>query len=151
MHLAHDIAEKWMERMILSAQELSAALRVTQPDPFRNPVGYTIRRSLTQLVEQLLGDMDAHAIDAALDAIVRIRAVQDVTLSQALGFVIQLRSVLQELPETPDLVRMDSRIDQLAQAAFDKYMQCREQIVLARIHETERLTRRSRYAGKVHA
>jgi hypothetical protein len=85
--------------------------------------------------------MDAAAIDSALDVILRIRAVQDMSPSQAVGFVVQLRSILREAPATFDLPLLEKRIDQLSLAAFDKYMQCREQAFAARLHEAERLTR----------
>ena len=88
--------------------------------------------------------MNSDTIDSALDAVLRIRAVQDVSPSQAVGFVIQLRSVLREAPATFDLPLLESRIDQLSLAAFDKYMQCREQAFAARLHEAERLSRTHR-------
>ena len=151
MTLQQAIVEKWIEQMIESETEPPTALRASEPDPFRNPVAYTIRRSLGQLWEQLQGDMDPMAIDLALDAVVRIRAVQDISPSEAVGFVIQLRSILRQQPAGFDLVLLENRIDGLTLAAFDKYMECREQILAARLHEKERLTRAHRVAGKAGA
>ena len=152
MNPSQEIVEKWIGRMAESHHgDPLAALRAPDPDPFRNPVGHTIRRSLAQLWEQLQGDMDLDAIDSALDAVIRIRAVQDIAPSDAVGFVIQLRSILRQQPAGFDLVLLENRIDQLTLAAFDKYMECREQILAARLHEKERLTRAHRVAGKVGA
>ena len=145
---SQQIVEKWIGQIIESHAEASAALRAAAPDPFRNPVGHTIRRSLAKLWEQLQGDMDPDAIDSALDAVIRIRAVQDMPLSEAVGFPIQLRSILREEPAGFDLVLLEKRIDELALAASNKYMKCREQVLAARLHEKERLTRAHRVGGK---
>jgi|SRR5271157_23814 len=151
MNIDSEILERWIEKIADSHPQHSGALRAPQPDPFRNPVGYAIRKSLAQLWEQLQGDMDPDAIDSALDTVLRIRAVQDMSPSEAVGFVIQLRSILRQVPATFDLVLLENRIDQLTLAAFDKYMQCREQILAARLHESERLSRAHRVAGKAGA
>ncbi len=144
MNTESEIVEKWIGKLADADPPLSSALRAVDPDPFRNPVAYAIRQSLAQLWEQLQGNMNSDTIDSALDAVLRIRAVQDVSPSQAVGFVIQLRSVLREAPATFDLPLLESRIDQLSLAAFDKYMQCREQAFAARLHEAERLSRTHR-------
>jgi hypothetical protein len=144
MNTESDIVEKWIGKVADADPRLSSALRAADPDPFRNPVAYAVRTSLAQLWEQMQGGMDAAAIDSALDTVLRIRAVQDMSPSQAVGFVIQLRSILREAPAAFDLPLLESRIDQLSLAAFDKYMQCREQAFAARLHETERLSRTHR-------
>jgi len=144
-----EILETWIETLADSHPQHSAALRIPKPDPFRNPVAYAIRQSLTQIWEQLQGDMNPDVIDASLDNVLRIRAVQDLSPSQAVGFVVQLRSILRKAFPTHDLTLLENRIDQLSLAAFDKYMQCRQQINAVRLHEAERLTHR--VAGKVSA
>ncbi len=112
-----------------------------QDDPFRNPVGHTLRQSLTSLFEQLQGDMDANGIAPALDAIIRIRAVQDLTPSQAVEFLFLLKPIMRELAPEQDQVRLADRIDRLALMAFDKYMQCREQVAEVRWSERQRSVR----------
>lgn len=149
MNPEDEILEKWVEKLADSHPQNASALRAPSPDPFRNPVGFATRRSLEQLWEQLQGDMNPAAIDSALDTVLRIRALQDVSPSQAVSFIIELRSILREIPASFDLALLDSRIDQLTLAAFDKYTQCRDQICAVRLHEMERLIRTHRVAGKV--
>ena len=151
MNTEKEILEKWIEKLADSHPRNASALRAPKPDPFRNPVGYAIRTSLAQIWEQLQGHMDWNVIDPALDTVLRIRAVQDMSLSQAVGFIIPLRSILRQVPGTFDLALLENRIDQLMLAAFDKYTQCRDQIRAVRLHETERLTRTRRVAGKAGA
>lgn len=136
MSTADPILEQWIARTIQSYPSAAIAFLSGQEDPFRNPVGHTLRRSLTVLFEQLTGEMDTGCIAPALDAIVRIRAVQDLTASQAVGFVFLLKSVLRERGAECDRVALDERIDRLALMAFDKYMQCREKLSEIRAKES---------------
>ena len=151
MNPESEILEKWIEKLANSHPQNAATLRAPKPDPFRNPVGYAIRMSLEQIWEQLQGGMDRDAIDSALDTVLRIRTVQDISPSEAVGFVIPLRWILRQAPGTFDLALLENRIDQLMQAAFDKYTQCRDQLRAVHLHETERLTRTRRVAGKAGA
>ena len=136
------IPERWIAETIQSYPPSAVPFLAGEGDPFRNPVGHTLRESLTALFEQLQGDMDTDRIATALDAIIRIRAVQDLTASQAVGFVFLLKPILLELqPErNPVLlgVLLNERIDRLALMAFDKYMQCREQLAEIRVSEGRR-------------
>ncbi|MGA3054051.1 MAG: RsbRD N-terminal domain-containing protein [Candidatus Korobacteraceae bacterium] len=139
MNTDREILEKWIGRLADSQPEQFASLRAPDPDPFRNPVGYAVRESLSQIWQQLLTEMDQNVIDAALDTVLRIRAVQEVSPGQAVGFVFQLRPLIRDLSTTLDLAVLESRIDQLILVAFDKYTQCREEIIAVRFHEAERL------------
>lgn len=149
MNPEQEILEKWIEGLTDSRPEPATALRSAQPDPFRNPVGYTIRKGLSQLWEQLLREMDPDTVDAALDSILRIRAVQDVSPNEAVRFVADLRPLLGLLHSELDRTLVEGRMDRLAMAALDKYLQCREQINVVRLHEAERLRGAHRAAWKV--
>ena len=66
--------------------------------PFRNPVGHPLRESLTTLVrESCSGDGWKARIAPALDALVRLRAVQDFRPSDALRFIFDLRGLIAEV------------------------------------------------------
>ncbi len=132
------ILEQWIARTIQSYPSTAVPFLSREDDPFRTPVGHTLRQSLTTLFEQLRGSMDAGQIAPALDAIIRIRAVQDLTASQAVGFVFLLKPILRELAPESDQVALNERIDRLALMAFDKYMQCREQLAEIRVSEGRR-------------
>ncbi len=134
--IAHGpILEQWIASTIQSYPPASVPFLSGENDPFRNPVGHTVRESLTTLFEQLRGNMDTKRIAPALDAIIRIRAVQDFTASQAVGFVFLLKPILRELAEKNEQALLHDRIDRLALMAFDKYMQCREQVAEIRARE----------------
>jgi hypothetical protein len=141
------ILEEWIAKTIQSYSRAAIPFLSGEDDPFRNPVGHTLRRSLAILWEQLQGNMDASQIAPALDAIIRIRAVQDLTPSQAVGFVFLLKPILRELGPQHDQVSLGERIDRLALMAFDNYLRCREQIAEIRIKEGWRNIRACSAAG----
>lgn len=138
MSARQPILEQWIARTIQEYPSAALTFISQEKDPFRNPVGHTVRQSLTVLFDQLQGQMDPGAIEPALDAIIRLRAVQDFTASQAVRFVFALKSVLREDEPASDQARLDERIDQLALMTFDKYMQCREQLAEIRIKDSRR-------------
>lgn len=105
----------------------------SQSDPFQNPVGQRTFQSLQVLVDLLSDDPDPEAVRKALDPIIRIRAIQDFSPSKAVGFVFELKEVIHQARPEINLTddqwhRLDRRIDDMAMAAFDVFMECREKI-----------------------
>jgi hypothetical protein len=148
MQAREAILEQWIARTAESYPCQASATLTQERDQFRNPVGHTLRQSLSELWQQLSGEMNTSAIDRALDAMIRILAVQGFTPRQAAGCVLSLKSVLQELPSGSGAPFPEGRIDQLALMALDKYRQCREQIAAIRTNEYERATWIERRIGK---
>lgn len=142
--IAESVAELWIARTLASYPAATLPLLRGEQDPFRNPAGHVIKESLTTLARELLGEMDEKAIAPALDALVRLRAVQDFRPSEALRFVFDLRAIVAELAEEVPQ-SLDSRIDALALMAFDQYMARRDQI--AGLREKE-LRLRMQFAAK---
>ena len=143
MDATEAILERWVARTAESYPRHAAALLRKEHDPFRNPVGDTLRRSLSHLVRELSGEMDATAIDSALDPIIRLQVVQGFAPDDAVRFVSLLKPILRELePERISVVDGgkidDGRIDRLAVIATDKYAQCREQLARIRADEVRR-------------
>ena len=142
MSVDEAIVERWVERTLTSYPAETLPFLSGEQDPFRNPVGQTLRKNLATLVHELLGTMDKNRIAEALDALVRMRAVQNFSPADAVRFVFGLREVIQGtsgvVPES-----LQSRIDELALMTFDQYMSCREQIFELRVNE---LRSRTRYA-----
>ncbi len=138
MSASEAMVAQWFARTAETYPELTQHFLAAERDQFRNPVGHILRESLATLLQQLFGDMDAERIATALDPIVRIRAVQDFTPSQAIGFVFLLKSIVREHSPEADPGALDARIDRLALMAFDNYMKCREQIAQLRVNESRR-------------
>jgi hypothetical protein len=135
----------------------SVTLLKSEQDPFTNPVGSTFRREIEVILDGLAAGCDTENMALSLDAIVRVRAVQEFRPSEALAFMVHLkkaiREELQEIRMSPeflnDLAGLDLRIDELTLAAFDLYMACREKI--AEIQVGEARAERDRLARVVQA
>jgi hypothetical protein len=109
-------------------------------------VGNSLRLGTQGIVETFLREADSEKIHGHLCEIVKIRAVQQFSPSEAVGFVFRLkeavRAGLGKAAAEPrffaDLAKLDDRIDQIALAAFDVFTQCREQVNELRLNEVKR-------------
>jgi len=90
------IVAGWLSRTLESYPERNRRFLLQERDAFRNPAGHAFREALPALLDELLGAMDCARIEALLDGIVRIRAVQDFTAGQAVAFVFLLKKVIRD-------------------------------------------------------
>lgn len=140
------IIKRWLDRVLKTYPADTQVFFRKQKDRFANPVGQTLAREMEGLFAQLLEGADRDKVSPFLDRIIRIRAVQDFSPSEALAFIFQLKDIVREelggalaqngLAE--ELRRFESRIDELAQVAFDLYGACREKIYQVRLNEERR-------------
>lgn len=136
------ILKSWFQATIDSYPADTARFLRSQRDPFANPVGQTTYRSLEALLDGLIKGAGPDAITVALDPIIRIRAVQTFTPSMATRFVFALKGIVRQhlAPDGGDaggeMAELDRRIDEMALAAFDGYMACREKIFELKANES---------------
>ncbi|HLA77135.1 MAG TPA: RsbRD N-terminal domain-containing protein [Vicinamibacteria bacterium] len=142
------ILERWRQMIFDSYPPEAARFLRGERDRFHNPVGYTILRGTEVVFDGFVLGRETGSVAEALEAMVRLRAVQDYSPSQAVALVFWLRRVIrQHLREYPvgaelrqELLGLEDRIDQLALSAFDLYMGCRERIFEIRTQEIKRRT-----------
>lgn len=140
------IVGRWVDAVLSAYPADSAALFQAQQDPFANPLGHTVREGARDVFQVILNGMDPDELKSRLDPIVRIRAVQQLSTTEALSFVFSLRSIIRDvIPESEaepgfgaDLKAMDAAIDQVALAAFELYAARREEVAELRIREVKR-------------
>ncbi|HUB32563.1 MAG TPA: RsbRD N-terminal domain-containing protein [Bryobacteraceae bacterium] len=138
METRQAIAEQWLGCALRTSSGPAAALVAPERDRFRNPAGYTLRRAMSVLLDELLLGMDRERIAEALDSIVQLRAVQDLPPGRALAFLFQLKPILAEFAPGEGLDQLYARIDEMALAAFDLYLKYRERAFEARSNEVKR-------------
>lgn len=139
------ILERWFQLIVETHPAITSRFLKQEKDRFVNPVGYTIRQEIETLYDELLQGMDFGKLCASLDNIIRIRSVQDFSPSQAIVFVFllkkaireELASEIREKQLFEELLRFESRIDELALLAFDIYMKCREKVYEIRVNEVK--------------
>lgn len=155
------ILERWY-RAIIDTYPSESAKYFNNKDPFANPVGLTISDTIGSLYDSLFQEeVDREAVSQSLDGMIRIRAVQDFSPSQAIAFVFRLKEVIRaELSgriepgkAAEEWVRLEERIDRLALISFDVFMKCREKIYELRTHEFKsrawRLLERANMVGVI--
>lgn len=135
------ILSVWAERTLDSYT--SSGFFKKSLDTIANPTGANIREGLSRILDLLLAGGDQQEYTRPLDQIIRIRAVQDFSPSQAVVPFLELKWIIRQILNdnkntrhlTQELTDLDCEIDRLALAAFDKYMECREQLFQVRIKE----------------
>nr|HID59584.1 hypothetical protein [Desulfobacterales bacterium] len=141
------ILNKWIDLILETYPVEAAEFFKRKKDRFANPVGYTIFHEIEALYEELLrGATESDKVSQLLDRIVKIRAVQDFSPSQAIGFVFLLKKVIRKELEdeileekiAEDLLEFESRLDELALLSFDIYMKCREKIYEIKTNEVKK-------------
>jgi hypothetical protein len=136
-----DIQALWLERTLNSYT--SPGFFKKAKDPFANPVGVNTRKALEDILALLLSGAEQNEFSDALDQLIRMRAVQDLTPAHAVAPLLELKWVIKQIFRNdektksllPDLDNLDCDIDRVALAGFDMYMQCREQLHQCRIRE----------------
>jgi hypothetical protein len=141
------ILETWVERALASYPAPTAGRLKREQDPFLNPVGSTIRRELAAILDGVLDGVEPENVGASLDAIVRIRAVQDFDPSRALAFLFELKDVLRERAgrdaASGELLALFAAVDRIILLAFDQFVACREKIFEIRVGEIRNQTHRA--------
>jgi hypothetical protein len=139
-----EILKSWFQATVDSYPADTAQFLKGQKDPFANPVGKTTHQSLDALLDALATGAGRDEMVAALDPILRIRAVQTFTPSKATSFVFSLKQIVrQHLPDAGpdaqgDMNDLERGIDEMAMAAFDIYVACREKIYELKANESRK-------------
>ena len=134
-----DIIKKWQERIFLLYPADSKKFLTSETDQFANPVGFSIKEKTDNLFTVLIDEdeFNQEKVESILDEVIRIRAIQDFSPSQAVTFIYLLKDVItDELRNSsepvkdmfPDVVSFYDKIDRAVLTAFDIYSKCREKL-----------------------
>jgi hypothetical protein len=154
MRLEHLLSEKkaaiiarWFDVILDTYPADTSTFLKQQKNRFTNPVGQTILQGIESIFDELLQDGDPEKISPFLDNIIRIRAVQDFTPSQAVSFIFSLKNVMREELGTEsgehlfrELRELEDKIDSLALLCFDIFVKCREQLYDIKANELRKMT-----------
>jgi RsbT co-antagonist protein rsbRD N-terminal domain len=146
------ILERWFELTVDTYPVDSRKFLTSRGNRFANPVGASILEGLEGVYDLLVKSEGAepHEFVTFLDEVIRIRAVQDFSPANAVGFVFLLKkaareAIGKEIRESrllEQVLAFESRIDSLALLSCNIYTQCREK--LFEIRSTEIRNRTSR-------
>lgn len=143
------ILREWFDHVLGTYPPETAKFMKREPNQFANPVGHTIHHGLEGVLEEFLQGMDADKMSSSLDQVIRIRAVQGFSPSQALAFIFHLKDIIRETLKDEirgsqisprELGDLDSRVDAIALLAFNLYVGCRETLYENRVNEVKNRT-----------
>ncbi|MBD3331583.1 hypothetical protein GF356_01930 [candidate division GN15 bacterium] len=144
------IIESWRHAVFGTYPSESAKFLTGRKNRFANPVGQTIHDNVEELFDQLTEGIETSKATVALDAIVRIRAVQEFSAAEAVQFIFEIKNIVRrhisrsengdasQQGIIDDLQDFDKRVDSLALLGFDLFMHCREKLYEIRTNETRR-------------
>ncbi len=146
------VLDKWFQRIAATYPEDARRFLMSESNAFANPVGSSISAGMNCLYDALVDgtEIETELVSKFLDRIIRIRAVQDFSPGEAVGFVFVLKEIVRETlgdelrrgDSLEQLLTFDSRVDKVALLAFNIYMQCREKIYELRAKEIRDRTSR---------
>ncbi|MDQ1333273.1 MAG: hypothetical protein QG552_223 [Thermodesulfobacteriota bacterium] len=134
------IIKRWQDAIVSSYPKDSRGFLKRTKSQFANPVGCIITKEIETLYDEVIKGDNADKISSCLDTIIRIRAVQDFTPSQAVAFVLQLKDIIREElgnNHSPDMDAFDKQVDEILLMAFDVYSKCRQKIYEIRVREVK--------------
>jgi RsbT co-antagonist protein rsbRD N-terminal domain len=146
------IIQKWFEATINTYPEETAKIFNKSKNKFDNPVGVATHESLESVIDMLCKnmeqtdnkDLNEELIEQALDSVIRIRAIQNFSASQAVGFVFELKDIVKKIAGKNVEILIDSKfdrkVDQISLAAFNRFLKCRESIFLLKAMEAKKRT-----------
>jgi len=143
-----DILTKWFEITINTYPEETSKIFNRSKNKFDNPVGVATYECLESVIDMLYENMELpdnqplndELIERALDSVIRIRAVQDFSASRAVGFVFELKDIIRQIARDNLTNSFDRKVDQIALAAFNRFLKCRENIFLLKALEAKKRT-----------
>lgn len=145
-----EIQNRWFDAIIETYPGETSQFLKNHKKQFTNPVGSAINEGVEGILGGLLNDAPDDTISPFLDRIIRVRAIQDFTPSQAVEFIFLLRYIIRDVLGDDirrnglyeELLILESRIDDLTRLSFDIFMQCRETLYEIKSTELNRMTYR---------
>jgi len=140
------ILKKWLGEIFDTYPADTSRFLKAEKDMFANPVGHTIAANIEHLLNGLIKKGDTASLAAYLEQIIRIRAVQDFTPSQAVSFINSLKTVITGQLETEiykynlrdEWGEFQTRIDSLTQCACELHREMKQRIDIIRTKEREK-------------
>lgn len=135
--------KKWFQATIDTYPAQTAKVLGKDSNRFDNPVGAVTHETVEDVFNQIIKDLDQKTLEKKLDPVIRIRAVQSFSASQAVSFVFALKKIGEELLDETFVREFDRLVDEIALAAFNKFMKCKEEIFLLKATESKRRIHRA--------
>ena len=145
-----NILHNWLEQTINTYQPEMIRFLKKEKNQFSNPVRNTIITSLEKMFDGIISD---NGVDdfSGLEELIKVRAVQDFSPSEALSFIFGLKKIIrteilksgEKTGSFSELHILDQKFDTLLRRAFDYYNDCRMKINDIKISEIKARSERA--------
>ena len=135
--------KKWFQATIDTYPAQTAKVLSKDSNRFDNPVGSVTHETIENVFNLIIKDFNEETLENKLDPVIRIRAVQAFSASQAVSFVFALKDIGEDILDKRLLREFDKLVDKIALAAFNKFMKCKEEIFLLKATESKRRVHRA--------
>jgi len=152
------VLKQWFDLILETYPEETTSFLKSQNAQTHNPVTQAIHEGIEGIYNGLVNEADAGKLDMYLDNIIRVRAVQDFSPSEAVSFIFSLKKVIRKELEKEicdqkmfrELLALESRIDSLANTSFEIYMKCREKLYDIKANEVRNWTYRALHKTRLY-
>lgn len=140
------ILDRWFDLIVRTYPGLSGVF-LKKKHRWGNPVGTNIHAAIEKILDELLLEEASADLAPLLDAVVRIRTVQDYMPSEAVAILLFVKHVVREQlkaeidsGEVPvaELLEFENRVDTMMLIAFDIYTKCRNTVMENRLEDFKR-------------
>ncbi len=140
------ILQRWLDRLLEAYPPDSQRFFRGNKSPYSNPVGFTLRKGMEGVFDQILRPASIEEARAILEPVMKVRAVENLPPSRGLDFILPLREVLSEIVRLEnkkdflghEWLDLNSRISRLALLEMNLYSECREKVNQLTIKEWEK-------------
>ena len=133
-----EFINQWFKATINTYPAHTAKFLGKESDRFDNPVGAVTHETIEDVFTHILEDFTLDSLEKKIDPVIRIRAVQAFTASEAVGFVFDLKKIGESLLDESLHKAFDRIVDQIALASFNAYLHCKQEIFLLKATESKR-------------
>jgi len=142
-----EILDRWIDRVLATYPAGGVDALKKQKDRFANPLGHSISHALTAVYKHFCHDTALDPVLSALEDLIRIRAVQDFSPSEAVAFLYLFKEVVKDENKRTkgdaslgldEWIAFEKKVDTISFRVFDMYMASRERIYKVRINEIQR-------------
>ena len=130
--------KEWFQATIDTYPAESARILGKKSNRFDNPIGAVTQETIEDVLNLILEDFNQEKLEKVLDPIIRIRAVQSFSASEAVSFVFALKRIGEKIIDAGLIREFDKIVDQIALASFNAYMKCKQEIFLLKATESKR-------------
>jgi len=129
------IQQAWIRQILDGYHTRTQQFLSTTDDPFDNPVGAAAGEATSAILDHLIEGTEPAVLKDAIQQFVRVRAVQDFTCGQAIGFVFELKRSLRDrmgrrkAEQIEHLLALETAIDEVAVVCFESFVEAREELL----------------------